>query len=178
LACLFSAMGRESLRKPCRRTPARKLPKQEASVAAQQPDVRQTTHQTFPRGLKNGGHGDLDAEAETSFVARGHIQQEFPIAKPISTVTSSHVGKVSRRKTDASYGDSITLFKAHDMKTTPSYQFATHFKPVLPKPPAPRAVSLKLSTSSKPTLHTAEMTSCAMRSPTFTSKGSLPGLSV
>ena len=49
-------------------------------------------------------------------------------------------------------------------------------RPVEPKPPAPRLVSLSSSTSRKAALSTGAGTSCAMRSPRRTSNGSLPRL--
>ena len=49
-------------------------------------------------------------------------------------------------------------------------------RPVEPKPPAPRLVSLSSATSRKSALSTGAGTSCAIRSPRRTSNGSLPRL--
>ncbi len=48
--------------------------------------------------------------------------------------------------------------------------------PVEPKPPAPRLVSPRTSTSRNSAFNTGAGTNCAMRSPLRTSKGSLPRL--
>src|SRR5690606_10127121 len=49
-----------------------------------------------------------------------------------------------------------------------------YFVPVWPNPPAPRALSAKLSTSSKSACTTGTTTSCAMRSPGSIVNGSRP----
>src|SRR5437868_3286952 len=49
-------------------------------------------------------------------------------------------------------------------------------RPVEPKPPAPRLVSLSTATSTKSAFSTGAGTSCAMRSPRRTSNGSEPRL--
>ena len=50
------------------------------------------------------------------------------------------------------------------------------YRPVEPKPPVPRAVSSRSSTSAKCACCTGAATSCAIRSPRFTAKGSAPRL--
>ena len=54
-----------------------------------------------------------------------------------------------------------------------SFHHLCYFSPVCPYPPVPLSVSSSVSTSSKHTFSCLAITICAMRSPSFTVKGSL-----